>query len=39
MKRAMKAKAFAQVNDYFGEFHTLVLNLKEKKFSTKILHS
>ena len=37
MKRAMRAIALTQVNDYLGEFHTLVVNLKEKKFSTKIL--
>ena len=37
MKRAIKAIDFTQVNNYFGEFHTLVFNRKVMKFSTEIL--
>jgi hypothetical protein len=36
MKRAMKAAAFAQENDYFGEFHTVGKRLKEMTYDTQI---
>jgi hypothetical protein len=31
MKRAMRAKALTQVDDYFGEFHTLITQLKNRR--------
>ncbi len=39
MKRAIKAIAFTQVNNYFGEFHTSMSFRKVMTFSTQIIHS
>lgn len=39
MKRAIKALAFTQVDDYFGEFHTLMSFKNGMNFSTQIIHS
>ena len=36
MKRAIKAIAFTQVNDYFGEFHTVGRRLKAMTRDTQI---
>ena len=36
MKRAFKAIAFTQVNDYFGEFHTVGKRLKVMTCDTQI---
>jgi len=36
MKRAIKAIAFTQVNDYFGEFHTVGKRLKVTTLNTQI---
>jgi len=37
MKRAIKAIAFSQVNDYFGEFHTVGKRLKVMTHNTQIV--
>jgi|GEM_PF-1261886 len=37
MKRAIKALAFNQVNDYFGEFHTVGKRLKVTTRNTQIV--
>jgi len=37
MKRAIKALAFTQVNDYFGEFHTVGKRLKVTRRNTQIV--
>ncbi len=37
MKRAIKALAFTQVNDYFGEFHTVELASRRGDDNTQIV--
>jgi len=37
MKRVIKALAFTQVNDYFGEFHTVGKRLNMTTHNTQIV--